>query len=439
MKNLCRFAQGPGGIVRVWRLLLLLAVLLCVAAASSAQQIGARAKKESSQGVHKRYGVYVPPTDISRGPLGDKGAQTTYWLATGLDNKLLTIASDDVDTSVLKNIRHAYGVPDQGGTSAIAIVVAYHHPSVADDLREFSRVFNLPPCDSGPCLEVIKPQNVSSSAQYYCDWANEAEIGLQWAHAIAPKAKLLLVEAETSQPSDLFAAVQKATQRLLALGGGQILLAWGFREGEGRGEINAATEQQYDAAFSEGVVYFAASGDAPQVVSYPAASAKVVSVGGTIPTFDQTGELVGEAGWSGSGGGHSRYVAKPIFQNGVDNTSSDHRSTPDLAMSADYVLVYDAGTCSTTTDHWQLPQGTSVSVVLAGALANAVGSRKRSSAEELKNIYANRKNLARIRDIVSVRQGTTCCAVGYDTYTGVGVPASRDFDAPLPTLPVPAK
>jgi hypothetical protein len=122
-------------------------------------------------------------------------------------------------------------------------------------------------------------------------------------------------------------------------------------------------------------------------------------------------------------------MGKPIFQNAVENTSPEHRSTPDLAMSADYVPIYDAGVCSTTDDHWQFAQGTSVSVVLAAALANAGGSQNTSSAAELSNIYANRKNPTRIRDIVAGSPGTTCCAVGYDTYTGVGVPVSQNFDA----------
>jgi len=99
-----------------------------------------------------------------------------------------------------------------------------------------------------------------------------------------------------------------------------------------------------------------------------------------------------------------------------------------MALTADYVPIRSAAFC--TGAGWEFVQGTSVSVALAGAMANAAGNHNASSAIELRNIYANRNDPKRIKDIITGSPGSVCCATGYDTFTGVGVPASREFDAP---------
>jgi len=294
---------------------LALALSFLAGSASLGQQTAVRPKAESpNKAVRKGPNIYVPATDLSRSSTDDV-VHTTYRLAAGSSPTLpVMVGADGVDVSVLKNILTAYGVPANGGSGAVAVVVAYDHRTAAADLQEFSEVFGLPHCASGSCLEVLPPQGSTPPGGDLCTWEVESATSLQWAHALAPNAKLVLAEAETSQPADMFAAVQKATNRVLTLGGGQVILPWGSREGEDQGDINAAMEKQYDQAFSDGVVYFAASGDQAQLVAFPAASAKVVSVGGTIPTFDQTGELTIEIGWPLSGGGHSQFVGKPAFQ-----------------------------------------------------------------------------------------------------------------------------
>src|SRR5207302_5461346 len=129
---------------------------------------------------------------------------------------------------VLKNIRGAYGIPEGGGSAAIAIVVAYDHPSARQDLVEFSKKFNLPVCADDQCLEIIPPLHAVPGGP--CAWSREAALGLEWAHAIAPKARLVLVEADSKQTADMFVAVDRAVKKLLALGGGEVVLPWGKLE-----------------------------------------------------------------------------------------------------------------------------------------------------------------------------------------------------------------
>src|SRR5207249_4937113 len=87
------------------------------------------------------------------------------------------------------------------------------------------------------------------------------------------------------------------------------------------------------------------SGDSGNPSAYPAYSPYVVSVGGTSLTLssDNTGTVLGETAWSGSGGGVSLYEAKPSYQNAVNSTSQ--RGMTDVSYDADPATgfaVYDS-------------------------------------------------------------------------------------------------
>jgi subtilase family serine protease len=404
-------------------------IMLLMTSCLSLAQTG-KSDKEAPQKVPRqtKFGpVYVPSTDLSLSTTTG-GIHTTYRLAADPSTgQPLVVPGDSVKTDVLKNIRSAYGIPDGAGSGAIAIIVAYDHPTAREDLEEFSRKFNVPVCSDDQCLEIVPPLNSVPNGP--CSWSREAAIGLEWAHAIAPRARLILVEADTNCPADMFAAVDRATKKLLMLGGGEIVLPWGKLEGTGEHQIGQADEAKFDKVFTDGVVYLASSGDSGHVVSYPATSKKVVAIGGTIIDFDQNGAVRGEAGWSHTGGGDSQFIAKPDFQVGVENTPRNHRSTPDLAMNADDVPIFNSTACESYKAGWQYADGTSVAVVLAAGMVNVAGHNKASTTAELQNIYDNRGDAGKIRDVVT-GPASGCCARGYDTFTGVGAPVSLEFDAP---------
>ena len=111
-----------------------------------------------------------------------------------------------------------------------------------------------------------------------------------------------------------------------------VSMSWGFSE--------TASETAFDSHFQtpaghQGVTFLAASGDngTANGPDYPSSSPRVVAVGGTTLTTDLSGNYVGEATWSGSGGGYSPYEPEPIYQATVQTTH--HRSTPDVAFVAD--------------------------------------------------------------------------------------------------------
>jgi len=262
-----------------------------------------------------------------------------------------------------------------------------------------------------------------------CGWGGEAALDLQWTHAIAPFAKLVLVEAKSDALDDLFAAVQTAVSYIgtLGQGRGQISMSWGTDEWD--------SETTYDRYFPDGPIYFASSGDKGGVVIYPSASPRVVAVGGTSFTRDNTGQLVSITGWSGSGGGISRFETKPSFQNGVENLHGANRNVPDISADADPqsgVAVWLTTVCGGQQAGWQVIGGTSLASPMVAAMANISHHLRTSGTSESISIYGNRPAIStkqRIRDVVGGDPaGGNEALVGYDNVTGVGEPLGLHFD-----------
>ena len=147
--------------------------------------------------------------------------------------------------------------------------------------------------------------------------------GLEWAHAIAPGAKILLVVASDSSYQSMFAAVDYAVNA----GANVVSMSWS-------GSESATEVTTCDAHFNHpGVTFVASSGDGGELSSgvlYPAASPYVLSVGGT--TLSYNNGSWSETAWSGSGGGISLYETVPVFQNGWQQFATGNmRSVPDVS------------------------------------------------------------------------------------------------------------
>jgi len=338
-----------------------------------------------------------------------------------------------------------YRFPAGGGAGVIAIVDAFNYPNAESDLNVFSKTFGLPTCTTASgCLKIIKAASDASldlsKMQTDCGWSTEAALDLQWAHAIAPNAKLVFVQANSNNNNDLYAAVAKATDAVVEAGGGQISMSWGSDESD--------TDANLNSVFKSGVLYFASSGDTGGQLEYPAASPAVISVGGTGFLRDVTGKISPQYGWTGSGGGVSQYEPISNVQRNVENTSGNFRNIPDISANADPlsgVAVYVSVPVTSCVDKpspdqyqvgWNVIGGTSLATPIIAAMTNVSGKRRSSVTDELQAIYGNRQNSSRIFD-VTVMDGTAGgnqIKVGYDNVTGVGTPAGPDFDA-NPTTP----
>src|SRR5262249_14398572 len=157
-------------------------------------------------------------------------------------------------------------------------------------------------------------------------------LDVEWAHAIAPRAHIVLVEAKSNSFADLMQAIDTAVTKYNA---NVVSMSFGGNE--------FASEVNYDFHFSKwpNVTFVASSGDNVCGVEYPAASPYVLAVGGTTLNLSSDGTWGGESAWSGSGGGVSAYEGRPSYQGGT----SGGRVVPDVAYDADPntgFAVYDS-------------------------------------------------------------------------------------------------
>lgn len=235
----------------------------------------------------------------------------------------------------------------------------------------------------------------------------EISLDVEWAHAIAPKAHVLLVEASTTSDANMFAAVKYAAAHAQ-----YVSMSWGGAEFSG--------ETTYDADFTSNVSFFAAAGDTASEVSYPSASPRVVSVGGTTLTAAATGAWEAESAWSTGGGGCSNYetasaaqAAFPTYDQ-AGASCDGKRAVPDVALDANPatgVSIYDTVGTAGSGQGWEEVGGTSVGTPIWAAHSAAAGDHVDSTF-----VYGSHIELY---DITSGSNGHTCVK-GYNLCDGLG-------------------
>lgn len=289
-----------------------------------------------------------------------------------------------------------------GGVGAIAIVDAGDYPTAAADLHAFSSYFGIPDAD----FKVVYADGTKPPV--YSDWEVEEALDIEWAHAMAPKAKLFLVESKQFYTDPTWQAVSVAGQLVAENGGGVVSMSWGDPE--------AANEISADKFFTEpGVVYFAASGDSGLFVGiYPGSSPNVVSVGGTVFNRDQNGDFVSES-YGGGGGDFSPYEPIPSYQNVIQNIVGTQRGYPDVASDFCCAAIYLQG--------WGSVGGTSWASPTFAGIVNAAGHKAVSTHQELTAIYTEYTHPEQYKAaFYDITAGDSDCVIGWDLCAGVGSP-----------------
>jgi subtilase family serine protease len=316
------------------------------------------------------------------------------------------------------NVFYNFSPSAQGAGQTIAIVDAYDNPNVEADLGVFSAQFGLPSCTTANgCFKKIFASGVQPPTDQ--GWGTEIALDVEWAHAVAPLAKIILVEGADASQS-LYDAVAVAFQQKPSV----VSLSWGGEEFAG--------ETQYDSMFqNSGIPVFAASGDNGSAVIYPSASPYVVAVGGTQVTMGVNGNYISETGWFGSGGGLSGFEKAPAFQTSyVIPQSNAMRGVPDVSYNASPFTPYSVyDTFLPNGGGWILTGGTSAGTPQWAALvADMKGAKKGNFANFNASIYsvAREYNFSLLHDITTGSNGACgyyCNArSGYDYVTGVGSP-----------------
>ncbi len=368
-------------------------------------------------------------------------------LASSGENGAKPLASaGTVTTYNPAQIRAAYGLtalasatPAQlGAGQTIYIVNAKHNPNVAAELAAFNAKFGLPACTvrnlgttatlakAGASCELVVAYSNTAGAltatapAYDAGWATEIALDVQWAHATAPLARLVLIEASDANSNSLLGAVALANK----MGAGVVSMSFGAAEG--------SWTTSYDAVFAgAGMSYVAATGDNGAAVSWPAVSSRVLAVSGTSLSYAGAAAR-SETTWSGTGGGVSAFLAAPSYQAG-----KTRRSVADVAFNANpytgqYVATMPQGS---STVSWISAGGTSLSTPQwAGLLAVANALRAQTAKAPLgaphAAIYSQIaaqpvRYASAFADITTGSNGTcaSCAATtGYDTATGWGTP-----------------
>jgi len=353
-----------------------------------------------------------------------------------------------------------------GGWGAIALVDAYDDPKAAGDLATFSANYGLPAANftvvyanssfgnlnglTASCAATPPPANQNFQ------WDIEESLDIEWAHAMAPSAKIVLVEACSQSLPDLLFAEEVAGIEVSKAGGGDISNSWGYPEssvgvaGDGGGTLTEQEDDNYLFRYYwSDITYFASAGDSGSEVLYPSASPWVVSAGGTTVNRNSAGNFVSESCWSDSGGGPSiaeAWTNPPTFPSlgpwadyqytlfGGAPYEAPPRYTPDISFNADPnsgVYIYDSDEGG---GGWYVIGGTSVSSPALAGIINAANNRLGQATakgggyytpSELNLLYAEQATYALYKNaFYDVTTGTNGhpATVGYDQCTGLGSP-----------------
>ena len=277
-------------------------------------------------------------------------------------------------------IQRAYNLPAlyhkavTGKGATIVIVDSFGSPTITNDLATFDQQFGVP---APPSFKIIRPAGniprYNSSNSEMVSWAGETSLDVEYAHAVAPGASILLVETPVAETEGIigFPQIVKAEEYVINHHLGDVI-SQSFSATENPFPSKASLDAlrgAYTDAYQNHITVLAASGDDGAtdvgqdgqtfytfpVTSWPASDPLVTGVGGTQlhlgangsrlspdtvwnDTYNPSAQefIVGDSGPSplAAGGGKSKFFPRPAYQNPVRNVVGQHRGVPDISMSA---------------------------------------------------------------------------------------------------------
>jgi subtilase family serine protease len=254
------------------------------------------------------------------------------------------------------NLLPLYARGFNGAGRTIVIVDSFGSPTIKDDLKFFDQTFNLP---DPPAFNIIAPAGsvvFDNTDPVMLNWGFETTLDVEWAHAIAPGASILLVETPVAETEGVqgFPEMMLAENYVINHNLGDVI-----SQSFGATEETFPTQQSllnlrsaFKNAYQHHVTVLAGTGDTGstnfmadlsccypfQVNSWPASDPLVTAVGGTQLHLDAAGNRIApdnvwNDGYAATGGGPSHVFARPEFQNRVRNVVGSRRGTPDISMS----------------------------------------------------------------------------------------------------------
>ncbi len=372
-------------------------------------------------------------------------------------------------------IQQAYGLPAvyasgvTGKGTTIVIVDSFGSPTIKNDLGTFDRAFGLP---APPSFRVIQPAGkvpaYDPGNSDMVGWAGETTLDVEYAHAVAPGASILLVETPVSETEGVhgFPQIVKAEEYVLKHHLGDVI-SQSFSATEQTFPRVAAVQAlrgAYQLAQRDHVTVLAASGDSGAadvkldettyylfpVTSWPDSDPLVTGVGGTQLHFSAKGKPTAPTVWNDTynkaanefaagnagpnplagGGGRSVLFGRPSYQNGVRNVVGSHRGVPDISMSAACNGSVDTyGTYRGAPAGWSPTCGTSEATPLFAGIV-ALADQVAGHPLGLINPALYRLAAEGAPGIVDVRSGnnTVSFSQGGHEHTVRGFTATQGYD-----------
>jgi subtilase family serine protease len=309
------------------------------------------------------------------------------------------------------------GLTGTGTGQTVAIVSAYHSATVKADLTTFDSAFALP---APPTFKQVSQTGSTTVFPVANEtWALETALDVQWVHAIAPGAGILLVEATTSSITNLNTAIAYAAKQT---GVTVISNSWGTSEYS----TEASSDTYCKLATALCVV---SSGDNGNPGLYPAYNPWVLAVGGTTMSLTSTNTVLSEKAWSGSGGGISLYESRPAYQSTVNTQAK--RSIPDVSYNGDPntgFAVYTSTPYGGQTG-WMQVGGTSAGAPQWAGIIAVSNQIRKAAGKTILSAY-NSKTLTSpgLTAIYKVTSGLADVTTGTNGACGASCTAGTDFD-----------
>lgn len=296
-----------------------------------------------------------------------------------------------------------YNLPSttNGKGQIVAIVDAYDNPNVATDLAAYRTQFGL------GAANFTKYNQLGQTKKYprgSTGWGIEIDLDVQMVSAACPLCTIYLVEANSSNNSDL----QTAEAEAVALGANIVSNSWVCY-----GSYACVDTKDFS---KPGVLYIAGTGDEGyDNIGAPAALASVVSVGGTV--LSKNGSTYNEIVWDGAGAGCATGVTKPVWQKDPSCTS---RTEGDVSAIAWQVAEYD----TYGYGGWFTVGGTSVATpMIAAVFALAENAGAQDAGKKIWSLKTRKRG--RELHYVSTGSDGSCstylCQAGtnqFHTYSG---------------------
>lgn len=360
-------------------------------------------------------------------------------------------------------LRKAYGIEplnakgDTGKGQTVVDIVSFGSPTLQQDMDVFDRTFALPPVN----LQVIAPLTIPEQDPHHDKqgWGSETTLDVQIIHALAPDAKIVVLESPVAETEGTIGLPQfrQLEQYVIDHKLGNIVThSWGASEltltdSSGRAELKQWDNVLKAGTLTDKITYLSSSGDngatdysdlngtqlgKVPTTSFVASSPWTTSVGGS-----QLHVINGQAqemAWGGSGGGFSHFYTTPDYQKTLPSETlqqfQNRRGVPDVAALADPSTgfpVYFNGS-------WALIGGTSASApqwAAIVAIADQIAGHPLGFINPALYQIANTDTYHQDFNDITIGNNTNITAnvkgypavPGWDPITGLGTPNAQNL------------